>query len=116
MNITRRFPFPTGRRGPLSGRNSKYFALFLLFATAFMALAALPQEYEQLKTDAENLYTQRSFALANQAYQKAEAMDLPAVEKRWVEFRLADTQWRSQAATQTADTTKLDRARERLGA
>ena len=33
---------------------------------------------------------------------------------RWVLFRNADTLWRSQAATQTADTTKLDQARDWL--
>src|SRR5512133_2920591 len=75
---------------------------------------ALPPEYEQIKAEAEKLYTDGSFALANQAYQKAVALSLPAQETRWLQFRLADTQWRSQAATQSADSTKLDQARQQL--
>ena len=35
-------------------------------------------------------------------------------EARWVEFRLADTLWRAQAATQTADTTKYETAERQL--
>ncbi|HEY0728734.1 MAG TPA: MG2 domain-containing protein, partial [Pyrinomonadaceae bacterium] len=37
-----------------------------------------------------------------------------ASDLRWVEFRLADTLWRSQAATQTADTTKFETAQKQL--
>ncbi|MEY2429118.1 MAG: alpha-2-macroglobulin, partial [Verrucomicrobiota bacterium] len=88
----------------------------LVFSLAVHALAALPPEYENLKADAEKLYADGSFALAHEAYQKASSIKLPAGEKRWLEFRLADTQWHSQAATQTADTTKLDDARKQLEA
>src|SRR5207248_6646940 len=77
-------------------------------------LGAVPPEYQSLKKEAEKLFADGSFARAHEAYQKAEAMELPAEEKRWVEFRLADTQWRSQATTETADTTKLDQARKQL--
>ena len=35
-------------------------------------------------------------------------------ESRWVGFRLADTLWRAQAATKTADSTKYDEARHQL--
>ncbi|HEY5910396.1 MAG TPA: alpha-2-macroglobulin family protein, partial [Verrucomicrobiae bacterium] len=76
--------------------------------------AALPPEYGQLKADAEKLYAERSFSLAHEAYKKTGGMDLPPEEKRWVDFRLADTQWRAQAATQTADATRLDQARQQL--
>ena len=41
-------------------------------------------------------------------------MDLPAGEARWVSFRLADTQWRAQAATRTSDNTEFEKAREAL--
>src|SRR2546428_9530120 len=80
----------------------------------FEAGAALPPEYEQMRKEGEKLFAEGSFGRAHEAYQKAEGMELPAEEKRWVEFRLADTQWRSQAATETADTTKLDQARQQL--
>src|SRR5882672_1493809 len=80
--------------------------------------AALPPEYEQLRTDAEKHYSSGSFALAREVYQKAANLnlELPPSEKRWVTFRLADTQWRSQAATETADTTKFDEGRKQLEA
>src|SRR5206468_11441239 len=66
--------------------------------------------------EAERFFEEGSFAKANELYQKAKDIAVPAAEKRWVEFRLADTQWRSQAATETADTTKLDQARRQLEA
>src|SRR5437016_4746454 len=86
----------------------------LVFALTLECLGAPPPEYETLKKEAEKLFSDGSFALAREAYQKAAVMELPAGEKRWVEFRLADAQWRSQAATETADTTKLDQARKQL--
>jgi uncharacterized protein YfaS (alpha-2-macroglobulin family) len=92
------------------------FRLVLAAMLALTVPAAVPPEYETLKTEAEKLFADGSFARAREAYQRAEGMDLPPAEKRWVEFRLADTQWRSQAATQTADTTKLDQARRQLEA
>jgi len=86
----------------------------LVLSATLHGFAALPPDYEKLKADAEKLSADGSFALAHEAYQKAAAIELPPPEKRWVEFRLADTQLRSQAATQTADTTKLDDARQKL--
>src|SRR5438874_1637265 len=65
--------------------------------------AALPPEYDQLKKQAEQEYASGSFARAHEAYEKADKIDLPSAEKRWVTFRLADTQWRAQAQTQTSD-------------
>src|SRR6266404_1765877 len=92
---------------------------FRLVLAAMLALtipAAVPPEYETLKKEAEKLFADGSFARAREVYQRAEGMELPPEEKRCVEFRLADTQWRSQAATQTADTTELDQARRQLEA
>ena len=90
------------------------FIITVLLGLTLHAFAAAPPAYEKLKDDAEKLFADGSFALAHDVYQKAAAMELPAGEKRWVEFRLADTQWRSQAATETADATKLDQARHQL--
>src|SRR6266850_412399 len=83
--------------------------LFLTFHSS-----AAPADFEKLKADAEKQYADSSYALAHETYAGAQLADLPPPDKRWVEFRLADTQWRSQAATQTADTTKLDEARRQL--
>jgi uncharacterized protein YfaS (alpha-2-macroglobulin family) len=81
---------------------------------SFNAFAAAPAEYESLKTDAEKSYADGSFARAQELYASVNQTNLPAAEQRWVRFRLADTQWRSQAATRTADTTKFDAARREL--
>src|SRR5215471_16460960 len=77
-------------------------------------LAATPAEYEELKNNAEKLYADGSFAKAHDAYASAVLTNLPATEQRWVQFRLADTQWRSQAATETSDTTKFEAAQREL--
>jgi hypothetical protein len=86
--------------------------LGLLFV--FKPFAALPPDYQSLKGDAEKFYTDGSFARAHELYVSATLTNLPPAEQRWVQFRLADTQWRSQAATQTVDTTQLDEARQQL--
>ena len=90
------------------------FALALTLGFHLTVSAATLQEYDALKTDAEKFYADKSFARAHELYASVNVTNLPPVEMRWVGFRLADTQWRSQAATQTADTTKLDQAREEL--
>lgn len=86
-----------------------------LGVVALKTFAALPPEYESLKADAEKFYADQSFAKAHELYAQAMVMsNITSNEARWVGFRNFDTQWRSQAATQTADSTKLDQAREEL--
>jgi uncharacterized protein YfaS (alpha-2-macroglobulin family) len=95
----------------------KLFATLILFS--FLCLASpQPQQqtYESLKTDAERLYAEASYSQAREVYLKARAIKLPPGETRWVEFRLADTLWRAQAATQTADNTKYETAQKQLDA
>jgi alpha-2-macroglobulin len=83
---------------------------------AFVLLQAIVQQpdYSQLKAEAEAHYLQGSFAHANEIYSKVDKSKLPPAEDRWVEFRLADTSWRAQAATETSDTTKFDQAQKQL--
>src|SRR6185295_1743333 len=66
------------------------------------------------KTEAEKFYASGSYARANEVYSKVNKTGLPAEEVRWVEFRLADTSWRAQSASQTADTTKYELAQKQL--
>jgi uncharacterized protein YfaS (alpha-2-macroglobulin family) len=73
-------------------------------------------EYQTFKTEAERLYRDGSYSKARELYQRAASLNPSGEEARWVEFRLADTQWRAQAATQTADSTKYDEARQKLEA
>ena len=84
--------------------------LVLLAAT----LGAFAAEFEKINAEAERLYGEKSFAKAHETYARIVLSNLPPAELRWVQFRLADTQWRSEAGTQRADTTKLDAARDAL--
>ncbi len=86
----------------------------VLLSYTLAAAATLPAAYEKLKSEAEQHYAKGSFALAYETYHQVAVSELPPEEKRWVEFRLADTQWRSQAASQQTDTTKLEQARQQL--
>jgi uncharacterized protein YfaS (alpha-2-macroglobulin family) len=89
----------------------------LLALITFLGLSSLfaqTSDYPALKAKGEALHAEGSFAKANEIYQQAKTLQLAPAESRWVAFRLTDTLWRSQAATQTADTTQLDRARHEL--
>jgi len=82
---------------------------FLLFNAA-----AQQSDYSQLKSEAEAQYAQGSYARANELYAKVDKSKLTPIDSRWVEFRLADTSWRAQAATQTSDNTPFEQARMQL--
>ncbi len=92
------------------------FALTLAFAanTIGQPAGGPPADYETNKAAAEQFYTDGSYAKAHDIYAKVDVSALPADEARWVAFRAADTQWRSEASTDRADTTKLDEARTEL--
>lgn len=75
--------------------------LSLLFA---MAQAPLIQQ-------ADASYAEKSFERAHQLYEEAAKLELAAEERRWVELRLADTAWRSDAASPDFDPTKREAAR-----
>jgi len=85
-------------------------------AFTFLLLNAVAQQsdYLQLRNDAETQYAQGSYARANELYSKVDKSKLSPSEVRWVEFRLADTSWRAQAATQTSDTTRFEQAQKQL--
>ena len=87
-----------------------------LAALLFLIFNGVAQQvdYPRLKADAERAYADGSYARANELYGKVDKSGLPLAEARWVEFRLADTLWRAQAATETADTTKFEEAQKQL--
>jgi hypothetical protein len=90
-------------------------SIFSLGLLAFLILQAAPQQdYSQLKSEAETLYTEGSYARANEIYSKVDKGRLSKTEARWVDFRLADTSWRAQAATETSDNTKFEAAEKQL--
>lgn len=89
-------------------------AFLLIISSLVIAQAQQQPGYQQLKSEAEKFYAEASYAQSHDLYEKAAALKLAAEEARWVQFRLADTLWRAQAGTETADSTKYDRAREQL--
>jgi hypothetical protein len=91
--------------------------------TAFALLLALlgpvraqQPSYDSFRADAERLYAEGSYALAREVYERASRLELSPPARRWVDFRLADTLWRAQAATDTPDATRYDEAVRRLDA
>src|SRR5262245_43571857 len=83
---------------------------------SLQALQVRQTDYEGIKAEAESRYAEASYSLAHDLYVQADALTLPAAAARWVDFRLADTLWRAQAATQTADTTAFEQAQRQLEA
>ena len=85
-------------------------------ALSLILLNSLTQQadYSRAKADAEAQYSQGSYAKANEIYAGIDKSKLPASEARWVEFRIADTMWRAEAATEASDTTKMDQAQKQL--
>ncbi len=92
----------------------KRFATLLLVLTCGLLAAAAAAEYDDIKARAEQLYAEKSYALALELYEKAAQMEISPEARRWVQFRIADTMWRAQAATETSDNTRLEQAREQL--
>src|SRR5687768_1928140 len=89
----------------------------VLVATLF--LAAAPEsnamsEYQKAKSEAERAYEKGSFQSAHDLYEKVDRKALSKEETRWVEFRIADTEWRSQAASKTTDHSRYETARAAL--
>jgi len=84
------------------------FALFLFNTPTQQA------DYSQLKSAAEQFYAAGSYARANESYARVDKKGLPPAEVRWVDFRLADTSWRADAATATSDNTKVEQAQKQL--
>ena len=85
-----------------------------LFAFLLFNAVAQQPDYSQLRNEAETQYAQGSYARANDLYAKVDKTKLSASEARWVEFRLADTSWRAQAATETSDDTPYEQAQKQL--
>src|SRR6266446_6464296 len=85
-----------------------------LFTLLFLNTPAQQADYSQLKATAEQFYVAGSYARANDAYTRVNKTGLPPAEVRWVDFRIADTSWRAEAATETSDNTKFDQAQKQL--
>ena len=77
----------------------------------FCAQAA---DYAAVKAAAEKLCAEGSYSLAHDKYSQLDLSGLSGQDKRWVEFRLADTLWRSEAASPDDDDSKAQEAFQSL--
>lgn len=59
---------------------------------------------------AERLYREGSYALAYKAYRQLNTNDFSAEERRWLQFRLTETQARSEASSRQGDDSLLQQA------
>ncbi|HEX9160594.1 MAG TPA: MG2 domain-containing protein, partial [Thermoanaerobaculia bacterium] len=81
----------------------------IALAIALLTLSPTPeQSYESLKRQAESSYSEKSYGRAHELYEQIAALSLPAEEKRWVDFRLADTAWRADASNRDAARKQLE--------
>jgi uncharacterized protein YfaS (alpha-2-macroglobulin family) len=85
---------------------------FFLFAGS--RAAGVGEDFAALRARAEALQAEGSYELAHRAWLEVDTTKLSPDEKRWVEFRAADTSWRSAAGSHNADTTAVDGARRAL--
>lgn len=88
----------------------------LILLAGIVGLLAQPTDFQTLKKQAEDSYQEGSYSRAHEAYEKAASLKLDADEARWVKFRLADTLWRSQAGTESSDSSLFDKAQKDLEA
>ncbi|HKB67245.1 MAG TPA: MG2 domain-containing protein [Pyrinomonadaceae bacterium] len=89
-------------------------SIALLAFLYFLPASAQQADYAKLKSEAEQFYAAGSYARANEVYARVDKTKLAPDQARWVEFRISDTSWRAQAATQTADTTIFELAQKQL--
>lgn len=81
---------------------------------AFTVSAAAPDDYAAQKARAEKFFAEKSFSRAEKIYREIDQANLPVTEQRWLQFRISDATWRSEASTRKSDSSKLNLARESL--
>ncbi|MCA9483373.1 MAG: alpha-2-macroglobulin [Nitrospina sp.] len=95
-------------------RSCLFSILSLVCLISITVPPAFADTYDALKKRAENYFAEGSFKRAHDLYKQANEGSVPAEEKRWVAFRLADTQWRQEAATNNPDPGNTEEARTAL--
>lgn len=90
------------------------FRLLRLLSLLSLALPAWAADFGDLRTAAERLYAEGSYAEAHKAYLAADTNALTKADARWVVFRLADTQWRAAATARGTDGEPIQAAKRAL--
>jgi hypothetical protein len=75
----------------MAGKTALISVLALLL---LLTGAAADSRYDELNLEAERYYAEKSFSRAHEVYARIAKLELTPAHRRWVEFRLADTQWR----------------------
>ncbi|UCD10835.1 MAG: alpha-2-macroglobulin [Nitrospinaceae bacterium] len=90
--------------------------LWIGIAIGFLAvpLSAGEKDPAALQANAEAYYAKKSYARANALYREIAALKPEGDLARWVDFRIADTQWRAAAATDNPDPTLIEEAQRAL--
>ncbi len=92
----------------------RLLGLFVGIGLGLTTLLAQQMDPTEIQKEAERYYREGSYARAYELYQKLDPSKLPADQIRWLKFKLADSLWRSEASTQSPDTTNIDKARQQL--
>jgi uncharacterized protein YfaS (alpha-2-macroglobulin family) len=72
-----------------------YFRAFTLAALLVSTPHGLAQDYETLKRQAAQYYSEKSYALAYETWKKAAELGVPSADRRRLDFFMADALWRS---------------------
>lgn len=88
--------------------------LFLIPPFLFGQSASPNDPYSNAKSKAEKLYREKSYALAHEIYTSLKEDQIPEDQRRWVDFRRADTLWRAKDQSQQSDPTDLEKAHTEL--
>src|SRR4051812_7461588 len=92
----------------------KSIASMMLVWICFGQQVLLAADYQSLKKEAEQAYSEHSYKQAHDFYAKVATAELTPDEKRWVLFRIADTQLRSEASSQQSDDSASQKAQAEL--
>ena len=90
-------------------------SLFLLAALAALSpRTPIQADWREIRARAERFYADKSWQLAHDAYAEATTLELGSADRRFLLFRLADTDWRSASSSDDPDSTRVERARAAL--
>ena len=87
----------------------KTLTCLLLFA-----VPALAQDASELVRQGESLLERGSFEQAHGLFLRADALELEGALATWIDFRVADSSWRSAAQSDNPDSSRLETARAGL--
>ncbi|MGC1480254.1 MAG: alpha-2-macroglobulin family protein [Chthoniobacterales bacterium] len=94
----------------ISSRGLVWIAVLGMLGTlGGLGTAARAQDtFDTLKLDGAKLYSEKSYALAYDAWTQAAALDVPPDERRKLNFYLADSRWRSRPGDEGVEAARAE--------